>query len=298
MFKLLKGIIKLFASLLVLAIIAACIAFAAFWYFSGKNPKTVLFPECRATVELPSGNPATFTLTPAQARYAAEIAVIGYGRGLDNQAVTIAIATAVQESKLSNIGYGHADSIGLFQQRPSQGWGSKEEILNPDFAINSFYDALSKIDYDHISVTEAAQEVQKSAYPEAYAAHENLARTFATAYQGGYPKALTCEIGVDGAGLSETLPASAKAAFPKASVTEKTSQTGDSAKSITIDRSILGANGSELDNLTWQAAFWGVSVAKEYGISDVSVSGHRWTSASSAWEDTENDIKPGEIVLS
>ena len=81
-----------------------------------------------------------------QAENASLIASVAIERGLPARAVSIALATAFQESKLINIDYGDRDSLGLFQQRPSQGWGTAEEILDPVYASNAFYDALVEID--------------------------------------------------------------------------------------------------------------------------------------------------------
>ena len=74
------------------------------------------------------------------------ITAIAIRRGLPPRAATIAIATAIQESKVRNITYGDRDSLGLFQQRPSQGWGTPEQILNPEYSTNKFYDALVKVE--------------------------------------------------------------------------------------------------------------------------------------------------------
>ena len=91
-------------------------------------------------------------------------------RGLPARAASIALATAYQESKLRNLDHGDRDSLGLFQQRPSQGWGTAKQIQDPYYATNAFYDALVKIDgYQTMRITEAAQEVQRSGFPEAYA---------------------------------------------------------------------------------------------------------------------------------
>ncbi|MFF9870095.1 C40 family peptidase [Streptomyces sp. NPDC013953] len=88
----------------------------------------------------------------------------------------IALATALQESGLRNLRHGDRDSIGLFQQRPSQGWGTREQILDPVYASTKFYKALKSLkDWEHMPVTVAAQKVQKSGYPDAYAKHEPLA---------------------------------------------------------------------------------------------------------------------------
>ena len=100
----------------------------------------------------------------------AVIAAVAQRRGLPPRAVTIALATAIQESKLRNITYGDRDSVGLFQQRPSQGWGNREQILDPAYAANRFYDALVRIEgYEDMRITEIAQRVQRSAEPKASA---------------------------------------------------------------------------------------------------------------------------------
>lgn len=88
----------------------------------------------------------------------------------------IALATALQESGLRNIDYGDRDSLGLFQQRPSQGWGTREQILDPIYASTRFYKALISLkDWQDMPLTVAAQKVQKSGFPDAYAKHEPLA---------------------------------------------------------------------------------------------------------------------------
>jgi hypothetical protein len=116
-----------------------------------------------------------------QARNAALISGISIRRGMPAHAATIALAAALQESKLYNLRGGDRDSLGLFQQRPSQGWGTPRQILDPVHATNAFYDALVRVDgYQTLPVTEAAQEVQRSGFPSAYAVYENDARAMAS----------------------------------------------------------------------------------------------------------------------
>lgn len=130
-----------------------------------------------------------------QAENASLIAAIAIERGLPARAVSIALATAFQESKLINIDYGDRDSVGLFQQRPSQGWGTADEILDPVYATNAFYDALVQVDgYEQMEITEAAQEVQRSAFPSAYADHEDDARALASALTGYSPASFSCDL--------------------------------------------------------------------------------------------------------
>jgi hypothetical protein len=90
--------------------------------------------------------------------------------GLPMYAAQIAIATALQESSLYNLNYGDRDSLGLFQQRPSQGWGTPAQIMDPVYASTKFYEALVKVqNWQTIPLWQAAQSVQRSAFPYAYA---------------------------------------------------------------------------------------------------------------------------------
>jgi hypothetical protein len=137
-----------------------------------------------------------YTLDAAQTRLASTIAAIGKRRGLPNHAVTVAFATALQESGMRNLRHGHLDSVGLFQQRPSQGWGTVEQILDPRYAATRFYAALEEVaGWDRMPVTVAAQRVQRSAVPEGYAKHESQARVMASALTGEVPAGLTCDVG-------------------------------------------------------------------------------------------------------
>jgi hypothetical protein len=130
-----------------------------------------------------------------QAQNAALITAISVERGLPARAASIALATAYQESKLYNIDYGDRDSVGLFQQRPSQGWGSVRQLTDPVYATNAFYDALQRVDgYDSMEITVAAQEVQRSAYPDAYADHEKDGRALASALTGNSPGSFWCDV--------------------------------------------------------------------------------------------------------
>ena len=124
-------------------------------------------------------------LSPEQARNASVIAAVGVRRELPARAVSIALATAFQESKLRNLDHGDRDSLGIFQQRPSQGWGTKAQVRDPYYASNAFYDVLAKIDgFQTMRITEAAQQVQRSGYPEAYEPHAADARALASALTG------------------------------------------------------------------------------------------------------------------
>jgi hypothetical protein len=130
-----------------------------------------------------------------QAENASLIAAIGVRRGLPARAVSIALATAFQESKILNVDYGDRDSLGLFQQRPSQGWGTPEQIRDPEYATETFFDALTEVDgYEDMPIHDAAQAVQHSADGSAYAIHEVPARVLASALTGWSPAAFACEV--------------------------------------------------------------------------------------------------------
>ncbi|MFY9916483.1 MAG: hypothetical protein WAK18_17555 [Nocardioidaceae bacterium] len=135
----------------------------------------------------------TVEMSTEQAENASIISAVAERRGLPARAISIAIATAYQESKLRNLDSGDRDSVGLFQQRPSQGWGTVKQIKDPYYAANAFYDALVKIDgYQYMEITKAAQEVQRSAFPNAYADHERDGRAIASAMAGYSPAAFSC----------------------------------------------------------------------------------------------------------
>jgi len=159
--------------------------------------------QCTATVD-----GRKVTLSPEQAENAALITAISVRRGLPARAASIALATAYQESKLVNIDYGDRDSRGLFQQRPSQGWGTPRQVTDPVYATNAFYDGLTKVrGYESMEVTEAAQAVQRSAYPDAYADHEADARVLASALTGNSREAFTCTVDLDVSEASDKLTA-------------------------------------------------------------------------------------------
>jgi hypothetical protein len=149
----------------------------------------------------------TATLSVAQAENASVIAAVAERRGLPARAVSIAIATAIQESKLQNLDSGDRDSVGIFQQRPSQGWGKPRQLKNPYYATNAFYDALVTVDgYETMPITEAAQAVQRSAFPDAYADHEQDGRAIASALSGWSPAAFSCVVNGSDPAAEETGP--------------------------------------------------------------------------------------------
>lgn len=170
------------------AVLFALAGYLAVQYLTGGTG----VPRCRVV----SGKPddASYEFTPEQAANAATISAVGTSRGLPERAVAIALATSLQESGLRNIRHGDRDSLGLFQQRPSQGWGTTKEIMDPAYAAGAFYEHLAKVpDYTRLPLTVAAQRVQRSGFPQAYAKHEPDATLLAAALTGRSAATLTCE---------------------------------------------------------------------------------------------------------
>ncbi|MGK5630766.1 hypothetical protein [Streptomyces sp. URMC 123] len=152
----------------------------------------------RCTVRAGGGDGGTYELQPEQAVNAATIEAVGSAKGLPERAITIALATAMQESGLRNIDYGDRDSLGLFQQRPSQGWGDRTQIMDPVYSAGKFYDHLVRVPgYSRLPLTVAAQKVQRSGYPQAYAKHEPNAALLSSALTGRVPASFTCTTGGD-----------------------------------------------------------------------------------------------------
>ncbi|MFH0246076.1 M23 family metallopeptidase [Streptomyces sp. HK10] len=134
-------------------------------------------PGEQVTVPLnPQGKQQSVNWTEEQKRNASVITNVARSRNLPPRAAVIGVATAIQESMLKNIRYGDRDSQGLFQQRPSQGWGTVAQVTDPIYASNSFFERLAKVDKWQVKpLTQAAQNVQRSGFPDAYAKWEKAA---------------------------------------------------------------------------------------------------------------------------
>ncbi len=175
---------------------------------SGLGP----LPDPERCVARADGSAAALDLE--QAENAAVIAGVAVRRGLPARAVTIALATAYQESDIRNVGYGDRDSLGVFQQRPSQGWGTAEQVQDLHYAANRFYDQLVGIDgYRDLPITDAAQQVQRSAFGDAYADHEPEARIVASALTGYSQAAFSCSVRL---GSTDTEQTGANGLTPRA----------------------------------------------------------------------------------
>ncbi|ROT29515.1 hypothetical protein [Micromonospora sp. HM5-17] len=111
---------------------------------------------------------------------AREIVRVARDEGVGPRGAVIGVATSLQESKLRNLGhlgaYNDHDSLGLFQQRPSSGWGAPDQLTDRDYSARAFFEGLKRVDgWRDMPLTDAAQAVQVSAYPFAYAQWEDQA---------------------------------------------------------------------------------------------------------------------------
>ncbi|MFE7902691.1 heavy metal transporter [Streptomyces sp. NPDC057424] len=251
------------------------------------------------------GDGASYEFSPEQAVNAATITAVGTARGLPERAVTIALATALQESTLRNIDYGDRDSLGLFQQRPSQGWGTPKEIMDPAYSAGEFYDHLVKVPgYTRLPLTVAAQRVQRSGFPQAYAKHEPDAALLAAALTGQSAATLTCEgrpaatraSGPDGVraalvrdfGRDVLEPAGAEVGGSSTATPTPTPSPGGTGGSgertvtLPVSADTSGAAGRSLDQRGWQLAHWAVANASELHIARVTYAGREWVAGNTA----------------
>lgn len=261
---------------LVLAVVAAGFIGLVVFALDRGAPGPLSPERCSASL-----NGVDWQLSPTQAENAALLAGASLRRGLPARAATIAIATTLQESRLVNIDHGDRDSVGLFQQRPSQGWGTVEQIMDPLYATNAFYDALVGVSgYTELPVTVAAQRVQRSAFPDAYAQHEERARAWASALTGHSPAALTCSL--HPASLGDAAALADRAARDLGglplTVAELSSAQGGQVRA---DASALSPQDPA--RAAWAVAQWAVAVAKPFDVQRVEVADRRWERADGVW---------------
>jgi hypothetical protein len=217
-------------------------------------------PGCVVTA--PDGS-ADYALTTVQADNAATIAGVGMRLGIPDHAVSVALATAMQESGLRNLPGGDRDSAGLFQQRPSAGWGTHAQVTDPVHASTAFYERLrSQPGWTGLSVTEAAQLVQRSATPDAYAKWEPEARAVASALTGERVGALSCH--------RLTIATSSATLVPTALTELGTTK----------------LSGAHVRTRDWAIGTWLVAHASRLGVDRVTVDGQTWTAHAGTWSHT------------
>lgn len=273
---------------------------AYFAYSAYQHVSTILIsPGC----QVGSGTHAV-ALDTQQASIAATIAGVAADEKLPARAVTVAYATAMQESKLHNLDYGDRDSVGVFQQRPSEGWGTAAELQDPVYATGAFFRALVKVpDWSTIPVDQAAQAVQHSADGSAYSQYNLMANAMTSAFTGQWARSVYCWPG-PGPAPARNL-AGAETALghsfgsPAADHAVTAIATSGPAKSPAVAVRVQPRHA-------WAVASWLVTHAQEYGVSEVRYDGYQWTASdgSRGWRPatgsanaTSADAASGSILL-
>ncbi|MET8252668.1 hypothetical protein [Micromonospora sp. NPDC005197] len=219
---------------------------------------------------------------------AATIAAIGAQRGMPERAVVIALATAYQESGLRNLADGDRDSVGLFQQRPSQGWGTSAQIRDSRYAANRFYAALKKVrGWEKMRVTDAAQRVQRSAFPEAYEKWADDSEVLSKALLGDVTGAVACTVG-------------------RTPVMHGAAATAQLTRNLVLDWGVSSAGPASQTGLAvtaddqrdgWRYAHWLVSHAQDHGVKRVRFGDLEWTARNGTWGRVAGEQGPaGQVV--
>jgi hypothetical protein len=235
-----------------------------------------------------AGDGQDIALDPGQAALAATIAGVAQRDQMPPRAVTVAYAAALQESKLQNLPYGDRDSVGVFQQRPSEGWGPRSDLENPVYATTKFFGALAKIPgYQTMPVYEAAQAVQHSADGFAYQQYQALATHMTPAFTGQDPHAVWCWYApkIRGAARVDAATQGLAQAF------------GPQSTRATPDPGLIVRVGSARQG--WATAAWLVSHAQQYQIAEVRYAGYLWTAANGkrGWARTVSPAPPGSVEV-
>jgi hypothetical protein len=252
-----------------------------------QDPASPPIPVSRScNVQTESGS---VTLSYEQMANAATVAAVGLSRKVPDRAVVVALAAAMQESRLRNLDHGDRDSLGLFQQRPSQGWGNPDQIRDPRYASNRFYTALLKVrNWEAMRVTEAAQRVQRSAYPEAYENWADDAQILSEALTGQAEGAVACtglkatDATLVGADAADRLDESLRLDWGAIVATREPGLAG------LIVEAADARSG-------WQLAHWLVAHSADSGIRRVSFAAREWSAAEGHWRSVP-DAEQGRVV--
>jgi hypothetical protein len=280
----------------VIAVVLAVAAYAAYSAYQKYVVQLLTVPGCQAG----TGQNA-IPLDFGQTADAADIAGVAARENLSARALTIAYATAFQESKLENLTYGDRDSVGIFQQRPSEGWGSTAQLEDPSYATRAFFGALVKVPhYTTVPVYEAAQDVQHSADGYAYQQYAQSGALLATDYTAA-PHAVTCWYTPGTQAASENV--STKLNLPGA-VKALDDTFGQPGRDGVVTRVTTARSGQAITlgaaaGRGWTVASWLVANASSYGITQVSYAGYEWTArlTESSWQ-SDPGAPAGGIVAS
>jgi hypothetical protein len=246
--------------------VAVAILLAAGGYVAFRRVAPLILVSSGCEVKVPG---QVFKLGTSQAGIAATIAGVARHRALPARAVTIAYAAALQESKLQNLHYGDRDSVGVFQQRPSEGWGTTRHLEDPVYATTKFFQALTQVPgYRRLPVYKAAQAVQHSADGSAYIQYEQTAASLASGFTGHDPRSVWCWYPKPASQRARLTAASQELARAFGPLQVRTA--GDPELTLSVPRAAEG----------WSMAAWLVSHASRYGIRHVRYGRYEWRAAS------------------
>jgi hypothetical protein len=323
----------LIASVVGIAFLVAIVGAALYgWHQLTRHQLTA--DSCQVVGNGSGGAATVYSMDPDQLLNASIIADVALRRALPERAVIVALATAQQESKLRNLDYGDADSLGLFQQRPSQGWGSSAQVIVPTYAAGKFYDALLKVpSWQALPVGDAAQQVQRSAFPQAYASWEPRATALAGALTGTTTGMLTCRLVHPGTSVQAAVQPAASESGSAAASSPAASSPGAStpptspalaAAAVTaglradlvitapvvapVDTrtatvTVLGLRATGEGDDTAAAhrdatvASWAVAHAAADGVLAVVVGDQEWRPDKSGWHPVKTPAAAGQVVI-
>jgi hypothetical protein len=264
------------AVIAVIALVGALAVAAGARSLGGRLALPHLGPRCTVTAD------GQVSLDPVQMANAATISAVGVRRGMPEQAVVVALATALQESKLENREDGDRDSVGLFQQRPSQGWGAAEKLQDPRYAADRFYAALSRVKgWKSMRVTDAAQQVQRSAYPAAYEKWADESAVLARALLGHATGAVACTVPgqpvLRGAAATAALTLGLRRDWGTG--LDRIAARQEAAVTVAVSEPSAG----------WRYAHWLVSHAGATGLARVTFGDLQWRASGGTWQPVTGD---------
>jgi hypothetical protein len=275
-------------ALVVLLVIGGLLAGGAYWAWH-KLGNLSIFTTSGCTATSSTGS---MSLDLEQAKNASTIAAVGLSLNVPTFGIEVAEATARQESKLHNVSYGDRDSLGLFQQRPSQGWGTSAQIMDPVYSSTKFYQALLKVSgWQQLTLTQAAQAVQQSGTPSAYAQWEQLAGVVTSVFSGSAGSGLGCTL--DGPNFTaQSKGSTLLIARGQSVVNDLRAQFGSSnvgkisgigADGLSFDVAApTGVSGTAASTREWAYANWAAAQAETLGVGQVSFGGKTWSASDGA----------------
>jgi hypothetical protein len=275
-------------ALVVLLVIGGLVAGGAIWALN-KFGNLSIFKTSGCTATSSTGS---MGLDLEQAQNASTIAAVGLSLNVPTFGIEVAEATSRQESKLHNLNYGDRDSVGLFQQRPSQGWGTTTQIMDPVYSSTKFYQALLRVSgWQQMQLTQAAQAVQQSGTPSAYAQWEQLATVVTSVFTGSAGSGLGCTLDgptftaqSKGAALliarGQTVVDDVRAQFGSSNVGKIS---GISSDGLSFDLATpTSVSGGAATVREWAYANWAAAQAETLGVGQVSYGGKTWTASNGA----------------